>query len=626
MAITLKKSQPAPAVTGLPQITLSATSVPDAAQRYWDNGLTAIPRHLGKNGYTPVSWKGGKQVNRDEALSHFDDNMNIELLCGPQSGGLVDVDLDSDIACRLAPAFLPQTDCVFGRAKRPSSHRLYRVDAPLGKQSFRRTQSGKDGYHLELRTDNCIVCVPPSVHTKDGQTVRFESGKDGLPSMVDGATLNMAVRYLAVACILAEAWPKQSGNRHNLALAIAGGLLRGGVSKDDATTILHQASKTAGDDEPEDRANAVQDTAKSLASKADVTGWPTAVEIIGTEPVNLILSWLSISDAAENPLLGLVRTAKQIIQMPDSKPKQLVRPWLSEGSITLVYARAKAGKSWFTYELANSLASQSCFLDYSVMQNQKVLYLDGEMQLPHTKERLEKLVSNHDGLMVLNGDDIRAACSSSLNLTHEQDQNRVGQVIKEHGAKVLFIDTMSALAPRKDENDNMSSELQSLFHWLFRLRSGGITVVMVHHTGHAEGHPRGASMLQAWVDNLISLKQVPNTDLMEMEFVHTRGPKPDPSARRYRMLDCGEVITFDPVEDKKSNPPEYALLPHLLSGKGITVKKLASAIGKGTTQTHTYVGKLRDSGLLSGKKYALSTKGKKLAQSLTELSGQKIQY
>src|SRR5262245_20570988 len=50
------------------------------------------------------------------------------LVLGAPSAGLADIDLDTDEAIAVADTFLPPTACIFGRASKQRSHRVYVTD------------------------------------------------------------------------------------------------------------------------------------------------------------------------------------------------------------------------------------------------------------------------------------------------------------------------------------------------------------------------------------------------------------------------------------------------------------------------------------------------------------------
>src|SRR4051812_20725228 len=68
------------------------------------------------------------RLSESEVDRHFAARSNIGVILGDPSGGLVDVDLDHQLAVELADEFLPPTNSEFGRPSKRRSHRLYLVD------------------------------------------------------------------------------------------------------------------------------------------------------------------------------------------------------------------------------------------------------------------------------------------------------------------------------------------------------------------------------------------------------------------------------------------------------------------------------------------------------------------
>jgi hypothetical protein len=153
----------------------------------------------------------------------------------------------------------------------------------------------------ELRGRGQQTVVPPSFHPS-GEPQEWERG--GLESPPDrrwpvAALITYAGR-VAAAALLGRHWP--DGNRHQAALALAGGLLRAGWSQEPVATFVRAVAAAAADEEIDDRVRAVRDTAAALAGgKSDVTGWPRLQELlgeVGASVVPAIVDWLGLGLAA----------------------------------------------------------------------------------------------------------------------------------------------------------------------------------------------------------------------------------------------------------------------------------------------------------------------------------------
>ena len=91
----------------------------EAAENYLSRGWAIIPVPFGKKAPTLKGWPD-LWLTKDDLSRHFNGlPVNIGVLLGDPSGGLIDVDLDSPEALILAPRFLPPTECRFGRASTP---------------------------------------------------------------------------------------------------------------------------------------------------------------------------------------------------------------------------------------------------------------------------------------------------------------------------------------------------------------------------------------------------------------------------------------------------------------------------------------------------------------------------
>ena len=87
-------------------------------------GWADVPVPFGRKAAVMVGWPGFRATS-DQLPRLFGHGENIAVILGPPSGELVDLDLDCAEALALADLYLPPTRAVFGRASKPSAHRLY---------------------------------------------------------------------------------------------------------------------------------------------------------------------------------------------------------------------------------------------------------------------------------------------------------------------------------------------------------------------------------------------------------------------------------------------------------------------------------------------------------------------
>src|SRR5262249_59130735 len=163
--------------------------------------------------------------------------------------------------------FLPVTRCVFGRPSAPRSHYEFIVDTVPATVRYKDCNEARTTL-LELRSTGGQSVFPRSLH-ESGEVVSFD--EHGAPAHVSGAVLPRAVAVLAATTLLARHWPRQPGSRHDLALALAGYLLRRGLDAALVRTIIETAARIAGDLEVANRVAAVGSTAAALPARRPVT-------------------------------------------------------------------------------------------------------------------------------------------------------------------------------------------------------------------------------------------------------------------------------------------------------------------------------------------------------------------
>lgn len=300
-------------------------------------GFALVPVPLGLKRPVIRGWQD-LRLDGAELRSTFRERSNVGVLLGEPSGGLIDVDLDGPEALALVPAFLPPTDLCSGRASAPGSHRFYRVVTPVATTRYRdplAAATDARGMLVELRSTGAQTLVPPSVHPS-GEPLAWL--RDGDPAEAAADTLRRAVGRLAAACLLVRHWPP-AGSRHDVALALGGGLLRAGWPVDEAEAFVWHIALAAGDEEGDDRRRAVQSTADALATGQPTTGWPRLATLLDPRLVDAIRRWLGIAgdDGPTAPIL-LEAASPAPVEPPPPFPVEVFPPTLA----TFVHRGASA--------------------------------------------------------------------------------------------------------------------------------------------------------------------------------------------------------------------------------------------------------------------------------------------
>jgi putative DNA primase/helicase len=236
-----------------------------------------VPAQRGWTSLPPVSpdW---------EAVRRGDYNIGVLL-----GGDLVDVDLDDDLAVRIAPEVLPYT-LTYGRQSRRRSHYLYRLDG--GSIDTTKWKLPNGAMLLELRSSGAQSVVPPSIHPS-GEQYEWDEYDDAVlddlvdkVTAIDADTLRRSCSLLAFLTALAHAWLPSV--RHELALATAGYLAKNGITRDDARRFVRAVAAAAGDEEVHDRIRAVEDTYTRLNRGEAVAGYSVLKDFLPPR----VLAWV----------------------------------------------------------------------------------------------------------------------------------------------------------------------------------------------------------------------------------------------------------------------------------------------------------------------------------------------
>jgi P4 family phage/plasmid primase-like protien len=252
----------------------------DWASWFLSQGWVTIP--VGYRDKAPL-WKDWQAGTLEVAKQAFEKNfpestpVNVGIVLGAASGGLVDVDLDCPEALELAPIFLPPT-ITFGRDSTRASHWLYisAIDTEKFQDPLRTRKKGDEvaagkAMLVEIRSTGCQTVFPGSTHVS-GEAINFDTDPTKTrPSEVSSESLRVAVEQLAGACLLARYWPP--GGRHDAQLALAGALLADGWSEPRATELLCAVCRVNGSEERSKRAYTVSHTAEKIRAGETVTGW-----------------------------------------------------------------------------------------------------------------------------------------------------------------------------------------------------------------------------------------------------------------------------------------------------------------------------------------------------------------
>ncbi len=259
---------------------------------YLKRGWRPIPVHHRSKASTITGELSAWTVDAATAAQHFNGKpQNVGVVLGSVSRGLVDVDLDDDLALRMAPDFLPPTDAVFGRAGNPASHRLYQIEGETGKVKAFADESGT---LVEYRADGGYTVFPGSTH-ESGEAIEWVH--DGAPAATDRPSLLRAVGGLAAAAALAKRWSE--GTQDNLSAAVIGALLRAGAPEPAVEKLIKAVCEAVGDNKIGKRLEKIGRFKHQLDNNPDsnVPGGPKLEQATDVKFVTRFKEWLGIEDA-----------------------------------------------------------------------------------------------------------------------------------------------------------------------------------------------------------------------------------------------------------------------------------------------------------------------------------------
>lgn len=272
----------------------------------------------------------------------------------------------------------------------------------------------------------------------------------------------------------------------------------------------------------------------------------------------------------------------------------IVKPWLTEGGIALIYAEAGVSKTNVAMDLALAIGDGSPFLDFEVPRARRVLYVDGEMQRNLVQGRMRKF-HNHTprlrgfaNLAWLNYADVGGI--PDLGREDAEGREFINDGLLMHRADVLILDNKSSLM----SGDENSAEAFEIFaRWILSIRAKGITTLIIHHAGkrRADGtlSQRGSSRLTDVLDVTVQLTKgevqggvIPMTWTFEKHRSFTpdeRHPKTFELAMHYD--DDAKLAWLERTEPLEAGKeaPEWATSACQLRAAGMSWRDIGQQLG-----------------------------------------------
>jgi hypothetical protein len=348
------------------------------------------------------------RLKPDELHTTFTDNVNVGVVLGDVSGGLVDVDIDAgkndprlrSLAYRLAPHYLPTTR-TFGHTSNPASHWLYRSPKCTSAKFHDIGQSRADKL-VELRANNPTgralqTVLPYSLHEGTGEVINWSDGNESIEEIAPDV-LHGHLRRFTAALLLAKYYP-DAGSRNEPNLHLAGALAKAGWSHQEAISFLTPIWDAAADPRKRDRISEVTHTFEKFGRDGNVAGLSRLRDFFSSELADALVKYLGL---ASEPKDCSTPSGRQLVvtRLSDYPIAPIVWLWknkIPKGSFTLFSGPAGVGK---TLGLLDVIARYTTGKDWpdgsaNAVERGEVLLLNAE---DHVAQSL------HPRLMAAGGD------------------------------------------------------------------------------------------------------------------------------------------------------------------------------------------------------------------------------
>jgi len=198
------------------------------------------------------------------------------------------------------------------------------------------------------------------------------------------------------------------------------------------------------------------------------------------------------------PLGGFCYDANIFANLPLPTTPFYIENWLPKPGKMVLYAPAKAGKSFMCVQLARCIASGEPFVGLKTDKS-RVLYLQFELGMAVLQQRMASTGRSYDGVYV--------GTSFDLLLDSANGQGKLRTAIDAVKPQVVILDPLYKLM-RGDENE--SQDLLVVLNFLDNMiEEFDCSFVLVHHMGKdSRRGARGSSVLEGYPDAYIELKKL----------------------------------------------------------------------------------------------------------------------
>ncbi|WP_375687981.1 bifunctional DNA primase/polymerase [Pseudooceanicola sp. LIPI14-2-Ac024] len=248
-------------------------------------------------------WKEPREWTEAKIQAAFSDDSNVGIALGERSSGLVDIDFDCREAAELAKILLRDYPS-FGRPSSPHSHRVIQAELKKGRYTFELPKEAAvklgaaRAMLLEVRGDGHQTMFPPSTHPS-GEKVQWHIGAISAP-LVEPEELLKLCGVIATLSVVSMAYPNIAGERDEIAMMLAGVLVRAGFEDELIDDLIECVATLGGDEEAHKRRGKSSATRARIDAGKGTWGLPELCSRLGIEEAEPAMrKWLGSEGAAK---------------------------------------------------------------------------------------------------------------------------------------------------------------------------------------------------------------------------------------------------------------------------------------------------------------------------------------
>ncbi len=198
------------------------------------------------------------------------------------------------------------------------------------------------------------------------------------------------------------------------------------------------------------------------------------------------------------PIGGFFYKANEFMELDLPPTPYYIKDWLPKRGRCVIYAPAKAGKSFMVLQVARAIASGTPFLGFPTTKG-RVMLIQFELGAEVLQGRMIGTGKNYA--------DVYVGTTFSLKIDTDDGLRRIKEAATAIDPDVIIFDPLYKMMSG-DENE--TSDMKKVVDNLDQLIEGWqCSIFLTHHSGKdVSKGGRGSSVLEDWVDSYIEMKRI----------------------------------------------------------------------------------------------------------------------